>query len=120
MTRAELLALAERVEKAQADQQAAIMYEVVTALHLYSTFFRLVDQRAFLEIAASLVPDWIEGWVASFDAESRSGVTTIWGGTQKRRGMPRKRLSCVATAATPALALTAAALRAMAEEAGDE
>lgn len=99
MNKADLLALAARVEAASDN---AIIREVVIALDRAEPLaFTAVG--AFLDAAASLVP---EGWGWEIYSD---GLTIL------RREIEHK----ASKAATPALALTAAALRAMAEGAGE-
>jgi hypothetical protein len=115
MTRAQLLWLAERVENADSDR---IIYDVLTILHedghiidgLYDRAMALFRAGACLDAAASLAGDaWEIHRQRSPDMGGREWHASV-GFTRQTRGK----------AATPARALTAAALRAMAEEAGDE
>jgi hypothetical protein len=113
MTRAELLALAERVEKAQgADRHLDVdIYHAFgeplgTGVALPPAF------TASLDAAASLVP---EGWGYWIDGSAPElGITVSVMPID-----PADRRDKRGDAATPALALTAAALRARAEEAGE-
>ena len=120
MTRAELLALAERVERAEwadLDLDRAVV-EAIGWRFPNEGFATTPDGRVVLrshvprytsslDAAASLVPD---GW--------------DWERYRSPTGMAmmvfRDGIGCHGHAATPALALTAAALRALAQEAGDE
>lgn len=118
MDRDTLLNLAARVEAAAAHEQHAILQTVATRLGLYSSLFRLIDGHAFLDAAASLVP---AGWYWSLDFTQRPpyqncGCASLFA---PGSGITPADVSDV-HAATPALALTAAALRARAEEARDE
>jgi hypothetical protein len=115
MTRAQLEALAARFEAAPAND-AALFFEALDALALpralHYRIVRFIYGEAFLDAAASLVP---EGWeVAVYWAVSRMKPEA-----QLERAEVRDVLVS-AEAATPALALAAAALRARAMEAGDE
>jgi hypothetical protein len=123
MTRAELLALAARVEAAT-EGGLALNKAILLALG-YSwrgmAYWHSDDKRMWtgpttfttsLDAAASLVP---EGWAFCVDSND-GGYATVF---------PRRELGYLPTdpyadAATPALALTAACLRAKAREAGDE
>lgn len=107
-----LLALAARVEAASADEQRAVIESAAVhlALHrkwppldddegraLAGRFYSFLNAGAFLDAAMSLVPDGAD-W--SLDSAGFYAVVN---------GKP-------GAAATPALALTAAALRALASE----
>lgn len=99
-----LRALAERVERADADNQGAALLSVLGALNLpaaqHYPLVTLISVGAFLDAAASLVP---EGWKASVSTEGCAAVWQRW-----------KEDALVIIAAPPALALCAAALRARA------
>ena len=133
MTRAELLALAARVEAAQgADRELdALIYDAVGHFAWWDAIKvvkRSPDRHealmmnvrasnfaptASLDAAASLVP---EGWRWSVETLSSAGPLGLcehWPQSGQRHPYTR------GEAATPALALTAAALRARAEEVGD-
>ncbi len=121
MTAAELIALAERVEATTADEQHAVMMAVIEIVYGRDTpawrkAFLMVTVEAYESAAMPLVP---EGWViASMDwwpVTKRAGVTLRqvddngWGvGYGPESGDARSQ-SCA-----PALALAAAALRALA------
>jgi hypothetical protein len=129
MTRAELLALAKRVEAATgADRE--LDKDIGEALGAICEWIDWPDRpqkvlsicnsitrelpafTASLDSAASLVP---EGWAYCVDSND-GGYATVF---------PRRELGYLPTdpyadAATPALALTAAALRAKAQEKRDE
>ena len=126
MTRTALLALAERVEAATATEQREMLEAAFVAIHgpkpervhggspewlawldLHNPFFALLQAGGFLDAAMSLVPS---GWVcthAYFNDQRAVFNFTKW-----RDGNP---MYASGVALTPALALTAAALRAIAE-----
>jgi len=125
VTRADLLALAARVEAATgADRELdreidrALFPQYWRRSETGSWFSNYVHRppafTASLDAAASLVP---EGWAYHiavrpwFDVFQAKG--SVWAFGQRVA-------SFTASAATPALALTAAALRALAQEVGDE
>lgn len=112
-----LLKLAERAEQATADGQAAVLREAFEAIHgpkpsrvhggspeltiwlsLFNPFFYMLEAKAFESAALTLVPKGV-GW-ALFD-----GKTVL---------TPDKGAQFFGDAATPALALVAASLRARA------
>jgi hypothetical protein len=121
MTRAEYLALAERAERAQATarEQAEILLAAIDAVGLDSLADlqarRFIKAGAFLDAALSLVPEGMapsvgqnvhrKHWLAFMQIIDVDGAPTTLGRCDH--------------AATPALALVAAALRARAEEAKD-
>ncbi len=118
---ADLLALAARVEAADGADRA--LDAEIGAVTLKNGAVRVTDDgrrlqisppprryTASLDAAASLVP---EGW--NWEVYS-DGTALLW---MPPAGEWSIRRTAVADAATPALALTAAALRAMAEEAGE-
>lgn len=118
MNKATLLALAERVESAQAEQQAALFEEAVRALsdaRLISAACAvrcaiLIDVRAFLDAAAALVPEGLY-WTAGY---GRMRPDEPLGGAIITRPFRDRPPVAEGEAATPALALTTAALRARA------
>lgn len=141
MTRAELLALAARVEAAEgADRE--LDAEISVAVHggeiVWKTSTGTMEAyptrryastghvggigaapvpafTASLDAAASLVPEGHEWRVETLNMrDGRGGAIVCRPGSAER--FPGVTMHC---AATPALALTAAALRAMAEEAGE-
>jgi hypothetical protein len=107
-TRAEYLALAERAEAAQASEAAQIIREAVL-LCGKTEALALLLVGALLDAALSLVP---EGRIVRLlmDPDGRSAAYVNHPGQIADRRL----------AATPALALVAAALRARAEGAKDE
>ena len=123
MTRTTLLALAERVEAATATEQREMLEAAFVAVHgpkpervhggspellawlaLHNPFFALLQAGGFLDAAMSLVPSG-----HTFDMVSHLDVATVR--IFDRTGP----VTDCRAAATPALALTAAALRAIAE-----
>ena len=135
MTRAQLEALAARVGAARVEADRKLDGEIWCAINGYAhvmwdgagVVFRQADKSighhyadrirpftASLDAAASLVPD---GWRFSVDNLSAAGPLALcehWPKSGPSHMYQR------GEAATPALALTAAALRARAMEAGDE
>ena len=111
MTRASLEALAARFEAAPAND-AALFFEALDALALprplHYRIVRFIYGEAFLEAAASLVPDGY-GWHVA--TESRRPLA--WASCTDNNG----KCPMAVKAARPALALTSAALRARAMEA---
>ena len=127
MTRDDLTALIARVEAATADEQASVLMEVGRALanappanttleawgRRWAQFRNWVHDKAFLDAALTLVP---EEWGREFWHEpGEKAQGNVW---PPRRRFPR--WTCSGFAATPALALTAAALRARLAEMGDD
>jgi hypothetical protein len=125
MTRAELLALAARVEAAQgADRMIDSEIHITLGRPvrecagedgcLFQQLASVPHYTVSLDAAASLVP---EGWAYHiamrpwFDLYQAEG--SVWAFGQRAA-------SFTGAASTPALALTAAAIRALAEEARDE
>jgi hypothetical protein len=116
MKRGDVIALAERVERAAGADRAALFALGVEALEACGRDKRDPNPALSLDAAAALVP---AGWAvgAAWWHDSKASVT-LWGTHEFRGGRwhgskdPRVK----ATAATPAQALTAAALRAIAEE----
>jgi hypothetical protein len=116
MTRDELLALAARVEAATgADRE--LDYAVAAAFDWPDSPFMRQNARRYtesLDAAASLVP---KEWRWSVETLSSAGPLALcehWPPSGPRHPHTR------GEAATPALTLTAACLRAKAQEAGDE
>jgi hypothetical protein len=106
MTRAELLALAKRAEKAPAEMQGIILLQVLDALRLsdgraHYRIICMIEIGAYESVAVWLVPEGFP-WMLM---RHESGAHYAECGDDWQ-----------VTAATPALALTAAALRARAEE----
>ena len=99
-----LMDLADRVERAKADEQKAVLEDVLKALHLYSTVFRLLDNHAYLDAAMSLVPA-DHFWTLTMRGAEDGYDACCVGASAVLRWHH---------AATPALALCAAALRALA------
>jgi hypothetical protein len=123
MTRAQLEALAARFEAAPAND-AALFFEALDALALprplHYRIVRFIYGEAFNDAAASLVDDGWE-WSVRRACDEHSPMRHFGGrngGCYDAEAGPWGRPKR-ATAATPALALTAAALRARAMEAGD-
>jgi hypothetical protein len=117
MTRAELLRLAARVEAAPVEMQGVILLQVLDALRLpdrpmHYRIVRMIEVGAYLDAAASLVP---EGWGYWIDGSAPELGITV----SVMPINPADRRDKRGDADTPALALTAAALRARAEEADD-
>jgi hypothetical protein len=114
MTRADLLALAERFDRAEEAETHRLMWEALDALALprsrHYSIARHIAAGAFLEAAASLVP--AEMFPRLFFEMPQAIVLKV----SNSRYVEVAR----ANGMTPALALTAAALRARAQEAGDE
>ena len=110
MTRAELIALEERVEKAT---EQAVIYEVVHALKR-GDLLDLCTIGAWLEVAASLVPA-DHAW-ACYGGKRPEGRATAYCVPRKGSTPWPAWVDDVTAATTPALALTAAALRALAQE----
>ena len=107
MTRAELIALAERVEKA-AGRSAALNQDIQRAINAGRRALAVPDYTASLDAAASLAVSRGYGYEAG--QTPQMGVyAVVYRDARTRFG--------VSGAATPALALTAAALGAMAAEA---
>lgn len=106
-----LMDLAERCEKAKADEQKAALEDVLQALHLYSTVFRLLDNHAYLDAAMSLVP---EGWAWAVYGGAREEIVATAYCVPNGGRLPWPDWVTDICAATPALALCAAALRALA------
>lgn len=132
--KATLMALAERVEKASGDDQRELLIEAFKAihgqkphrpsggspewlawLHLFNPFFKKLEARAFLDAAMSLVPEGYIWMVTNSGLEHptkpdftrASAVVAEWESTAPMDDR---------SAATPALALTAASLRAIANK----
>lgn len=128
MTRAELLALAERVEKAQGADRGldaavflacgphAIPWRHAEGGNLYSGGLGTTAPAytASLDAAASLVPEGCSWGIVSDFFHSGKPAAKVGKSRSEASENPWH------SAATPALALTAAALRARAEEASDE
>lgn len=127
MTKAETLrALADRVEKATAEQQGDMLEAAWNAVgHIArptpekaSSFARKIDAEAYESAALMLVPEGEGHWPQVYytginpnNPNSQRCRVEIWGNGQRRRAR--------SNAATPALAFCAAALRAQAQEAGE-
>jgi hypothetical protein len=115
MTRTTLLALASRVEAATGADESALMLEAVNAVHdIRSTLW----QRAYMFVACGAYESAAMTLIAP-DAQY------IMGGNQSKSTRPWARLGtgfkgADVTAATPALALTAASLRAIAGSLTDD
>ena len=128
MTRTTLLALAERVEAATSTEQREMLEAAFVAIHgpkpervhggspewlawldLHNPFFALLQAGGFLDAAMSLVPSG-DAWTVGQNVHHRHWVASI---NYLDNGEPKSRdgSNC---ASTPALALTAACLRARA------
>ena len=129
MTRTTLLALAERVEAATSTEQREMLEAAFVAIHgpkpervhggspewlawldLHNPFFALLQAGGFLDAAMSLVPSRCFGAKVSSHTDCTGGAT-CW----DSRGYPYS-----VNVATPALALTAAACRAIAGSLADD
>lgn len=105
--RSKLLALAEAVEKLESGGSFAVETDIAYALNL--PFEGLAKPYTFsLDAAVSLVPmGW--GWMQAINPDKpHSSAATVYGMADDER-------EATAFATTPALALTAASLRAQAE-----
>jgi len=115
MTRDDLTALIARVEAAAADEQPWAMLAVVDALNLPNDPHRRVVNMIYAECyesaALTLVPEGMV-WNAGNDTP---GWAHVWRDSPQYDGRPHDGRS-----ATPALALTAAALRARLAQMGDD
>ena len=111
MTRADLLSLADRVEREA--PSLALDDAVARATGVTENFLRVgrIPYTTNLDAAASLVPPE-NTWAVGDNLALRKRATC---GRLGRFGQ-----DCMGEAKTPAAALTAAALRALAQEAGDE
>lgn len=124
--KANLLALAATVEAASADEQRDLLIEAFKAIHgpkpfrvpggspewkawldLFNPFFKKLEARAFLDAALTLVP---EGHHFGAGTDIPDGIGPDgWAWVSDKRDTFE-----IVRAATPALALTASALRAQA------
>lgn len=117
-TSADLLTLAARVEAAERDEQHALLVEAWWVLSgmqssrdaglaaIDARFQRKINVEAFLDAAMMLAPEGMQFGCGSKDATGRA-----WAWVGQEHGPMNSRES-IANAATPALALTAACLRA--------
>ena len=114
--------LAERIEQAGPDDQRELLElawrklrgdeYVRTGINLFYVFQELLDVEAYLSAAEMLVPDGLVFSVMTdFD---RPGKARVWGSVLPGQVLDR---GWSAEASTPALALAAACLRAIAEDA---
>lgn len=119
MTKADLLALAARCEAATADRQASLIEEAWWAVNRnYADDRRLrelLDAEAYLDAARTLVPAGMVWALWRCDANCPDSAAI--GPTPPSGQLMEERFT--AEAATPALALTAACLRMLAEEIDD-
>ena len=107
-----LLELARRCERASANEQADVLIDAYEAIsrtgradYDWATrFMRFIDAEAYESAALTLIPDWASGWSAY-----KSGTAVVW------PPISSKQDGFGAQAATPALALCAAALKARAQ-----
>jgi len=122
MTQAEtLIALADRVEAAEAGEQHAIVVKALEALCIakaitygqQATMLRYLSAHAFLDAAVSLVP---EGWAWMAGCAPGDGFFATLAPTDES-GIEADDVDT--NAATAALALTAAAIRARAASLGE-
>lgn len=112
-----MTALSDRVEAANADEQRAMLKEAYHALFPHNSpqydhqhrarFVGFLDAGAYESAAMMLVP---EGWFTSDFHQGPSGGN--WWDLSRIRDGDQRYTSAAGMASTPALALTAAAIRA--------
>ena len=131
--REELLALADRVEAASEQEQHEMLEAAFVAVHgpkparvhgggaelsawllLHNPFFVMLKAKAWESAAMSLVPEgWLSEWGYHFSLEVDYENRGLWNACFYQLGDGGDTI--IATAVTLALALIAAALRALAE-----
>ena len=112
MTTQDILELAARCEAASADEQRELIWEAAIAVRVAGDLMReMFEAGAFLDAAMTLVPEGLRR-IEFGTYEAGGAWAYVWSVPTDEKGE--------ADAATEALALTAAALKARAHTKGEE